>query len=135
MSKFETYPFTIRGSTPAPVQIVNDYDLLHFNTLLVNQTQPVAVGVPCHTAPTCTAFALNSGLLAGVLGGGQDPISLGPAYVTAAYQYSPISYFDPYAFYYGCVVADASPDASVPVSCNITATGQTSSGKTLYSQG
>lgn len=115
-------------------QVVNDYDLLHFNTILVNQTRPVLSGIPCHTAPTCTAFSLNTQVLTGVLGGGQDPISIGPAYITAAYQYSPISYFDPYAFYYGCVVADGNGAASLPTSCNITATGQSASGKTVYSQ-
>lgn len=117
------------------LQVVNDYDLLHFNTLLINETQAGPVtGVACHTLPACSAFALNTQILGGVLGGGQNPISLGPAYITAAYQYSPVSYFTPYVFYYGCAVAAANGAASLPASCNITATGQTSSGETVYSQ-
>lgn len=131
--QFETYT-TVAGQAMVAALPVNDYDLLHFNTLLVNQTQPPVSGVACHTAPACTAFTLSSTLLNGIITPGQQAPSLGPAYITAKYQYSPITFFDPYAFYYGCVVSDSNGAASAPVNCNITATGQNSAGSTIYKQ-
>lgn len=133
---------------------MNDYNLLHFNTILVNQTGSTPLNVPCHTEPACTAFTANSVLLNSILTPGQDPVTLtGPSYITAAYDYSPVSFFDPYAWYFGkysletwltylgltlliagCVTADLEAVASAPVSCSITATGVNSVGKTIYSQ-
>jgi len=96
--QFETYP-TTTGQVPVSNKPVNDYDLLHFNTILVNQTGSTPLNVPCHTEPACTAFTANSVLLDSVLTPGQDPVTLtGPSYITAAYDYSPISFFDPYAW-------------------------------------
>lgn len=111
---------------------IGDYDLLNFNTFLVNQTQPPVAGVPCQTAPTCTVVTEANNVLS-LLDVGSASALNGPGIVTSKYQYSPISYFTPYVFYYGCVAADANGVASVPVSCNITATGLTS-GKTVYTE-
>lgn len=98
--QFETVSSTL-GQLPLSDHPINDYALLHFKTLLINQTQP-SLGVPCHTAPACSVFTLSSDLLEGLLTPGQNPVSIdGPAYITAAYQYSPITFFDPYAWYFG----------------------------------
>lgn len=128
------------GQIPGSVTVVGNYDLLNFNTVLVNQSIP-ATGVACHTAPVCSVFTLASSLLSvllnpnGLLTGLDDPSRLtGPAVITADYQYSPVSYFDPYLFYYGCVVADANGAASVGVDCTITATGFNTGGQKVYSQ-
>lgn len=107
--------------------------MLNFNTVLVNQTQPAIAGVPCHTAPTCTVITAANGLLSSILTPGQTSSATGPGRITSKYANSPISYFDPYAFYYGCVVADANGAVSTPVACTITVTG-TAKGKKLYSQ-
>ncbi|KAF7192933.1 hypothetical protein HII31_05744 [Pseudocercospora fuligena] len=131
---FETYPRSVTSQVPVSATVIGDYDLLNFNTVLVNQTQPPVAGVACHTAPTCTVVTLANNLLSSLLAPGQSTNGLtGPQRVTSKYQYSPISYFDPYAFYYGCVVADANGAASLPANCDITVTGQ-QNGKTIYSQ-
>lgn len=119
---------------PVAATIIGDYDLLNFNTALINQTQPPVAGVACHTAPACTAFTLGTSLLAALTPGQTSSNLIGPAVITSAYEYSPISYFNPYVFYYGCVVADANGVASTPASCTITATGFNVKGREIYSQ-
>lgn len=116
--------------------VIGDYDLLNFNTLLVNQTQPFLAGVACHTEPACFVVTASASLEASLVGltSGQSGSALGPGVVTAAYQYSPISYFQPYVFYYGCVAASGNGAASVPVSCTVTATGYNSKGQKVTSQ-
>lgn len=90
--------------------------------------------MPCHTLPTCTGFTADTTLESSLLTPGESAPSLtGPQRVTAKYQYSPISYFTPYVFYYGCVAADQNNAVSIPVSCNITTTGLIN-GRAVYSQ-
>lgn len=131
LHQFETYPQIVTGGVPVLNQVIGDYDLLNFNLLLINQTQP-SLGTPCHTAPACAGVLLEGTALAGLLG--ESSGLAGPGRITAAYQYSPITAFVPYSFYYSCVAADANGVASIPVSCTITAAGLNSKGQQIYSQ-
>ncbi|CAK3826373.1 Hypothetical predicted protein [Lecanosticta acicola] len=110
---FETFT-SITGQLPVSTTPIGNYDLLNFNTVLVNQTQPPVAGVACHTAPACTVFTLATTLQSGLLTPGQtlNPL-VGPAVITSEYQYSPITYFNP---------------------CTITATGFNTKGQKIYNQ-
>ena len=93
-----------------PFTPVGTYVNISFTDMYFN---PAFAGLTAQSAPNY-ALAFGSASI--------------PATMTTAYAHSTVESFALDSFYYGCLVDAAHPDSSLPVPCNITATGYAAGG-------
>lgn len=101
---------TVQAVDGTSLTEIQEYNLLYFTMNLVD-ILPQAVGIIPHTANNVAVF--DAAIQA------QD----GTAMITANYQESTIDHFTARSLYYSCTVASEETAESVPVACNISATG------------
>lgn len=114
--------FPLTGLTP-----IGEYNLLNFANINFVDTDPDFdgnhLGLAPHTYPYAATFGAGTSSLTG-----QTPL------ISIDYIESTLSSFTPRSFWYGCVLPSPYTAGSLPVSCNITATGYSQAGEQLASQ-
>ncbi|EME47694.1 hypothetical protein DOTSEDRAFT_77927 [Dothistroma septosporum NZE10] len=114
--------FPLSGLTP-----IGEYNLLNFANINFVDTDPDFdgnhLGLAPHTYPYAATFGAGTSSLTG-----QTPL------ISIDYIESTLSSFTPRSFWYGCVLPSPYTAGSLPVSCDITATGYSQTGAKLASQ-
>ncbi|KAF2161206.1 hypothetical protein M409DRAFT_28247 [Zasmidium cellare ATCC 36951] len=114
--------FPLSGITPIGV-----YNLLNFSNINFVDTDPDFdgnhLGLAPHTYPYAATF-----------GAGTSSLTQQTPLITANYIESTLTSFTARSFWYGCVLPSPYTAGSLPVSCDITATGYDKQGQKLVSQ-
>lgn len=116
-----------RGDPITGITNIGVYNLLNFKNINYVDTDPDFdgnhLGLAPHTYPSAATF-----------GAGTSSLTNSTPLITADYIESTLTSFTARSFWYGCVLPSPYTAGSLPVSCNITATGYGKDGSKIVSQ-